>query len=181
MYDYNFFENYKVKKRNGSGGTTRSVLIFFLFAFLMGGLIGNLIYQNNKMTSNIHQLNEKLTSKDSLIVIKRINEKKNLLSQLEQIKTDVISSNETMSTSSPINQLLFTNILKSLPSDAQLISMTIDRSMVILNGKAGLRSAIAEFEHSLRLSISATQISVSTIELTESEYTFAMTINFGGE
>lgn len=182
MHDYNFFESYRMKKQNKGGSSNTFVtLAFLLFFVTLIGIFGYTYYKVDKIDQEILTLNNTIAKTENQELLKRLEDKKALLGQVQVMATDLQAAAQTLDTGNPINQKLLDDIVASLPADAQLVDISYNQDSVALNGKAALRSAIAEYERSLRQVVTANSISVSNITFAEGVYSFGMTISFGGE
>lgn len=178
MYDYNYFESYQAKKNTGNKPVI--IILVFFFALLLL-TIGSIIALKVMLKQDIREMTDLLALEENQVILNRLNDKERLIGQLNAINQDLRNAPTILEGENPINGALLDNIVKSLPADAQLTDISITQDSVVVIGKAALPSAIAEFQHNLRLIIKAEDISVSNIQIedeSEGFYTFEMTIYF---
>ncbi len=181
MYDYNYFESYTSRKKGKAGSNGKIVLVFVLFFLAVGCITGYTYYKKTDLLKEIHVLEKQLETEDNKAVIQSIQDKQALLVQVQQIKNDITNAPIALDEVNNINKELIEAIVNALPSDAQIIDITFDEQTINMNGKAALRSAVAEFEHNLRLALVIPEIKVRTISFDENEYTFDLEIAYGGD
>lgn len=178
MYDYNFFESYQVKKNTGNKPVIIILVFFFTLLFLT---IGSLIAVKVILNQDIKEMTDLLAQEENQTILNRLNEKERLIGKLSVINQDLTNAPSILEVENPISGELMDHIVESLPADAQLSDVTMNPDSVILVGKAALPSAIAEYQHNLRLVVEAEDIVVSSISIedeSEQAYGFEMTIFF---
>lgn len=180
MFDYNFFEGYKRKKSRKSTGNKIPIIVFLSFLVILVGIGGFTFFTLVKTGAEIALLSTEINAPENQETLARITEKQNMIVQLQAMNDSLLTAPQTLDQKNPINRLLMDNMFNSLPADVQLTDISFDPTTVSLSGKAGLRSAVAEFEHNLRLVVPESSIAVSDITLSENEYTFSMTMTVGG-
>ena len=185
MQDYNFFSSYKTKRKARKGtGTLLMVLTFVLFIFVSGGVIGFKFFQVVRLEAELILLRESLAAVQTGEELMKIEEKQLMLNDLILLK-DNLNSVPDMLARNPISPNTFADILTSLPADVQLLNITLAQEQIFIDGKAGIQSAIAEFQYTLRQTIAADSISVMSINRIEEEdteeYAFMLAITLGGD
>lgn len=181
MYDYNYFENYKSKKKSKSGSTLNIVIVFTLFFLIVAGIFGYTQFKKAVLIAEVLVLEHKLSTSDNEALAKTLQDKQDLLDKIKLMKADISNASTTLTEANPINQELIDAIVQSLPSDAQLNDINLDQESLSLSGKAAIGSAVLEYEHNLRLALVTPSIFVKSITFADNEYTFEMSINFGGD
>lgn len=182
MYDYNFFSNYKGKRKpKGTQGGRVLILIFLLTVVVLGGLVF-------WIRDDLKQLNERNDGLKATIqlpanqeLMARFNEKQTLLTELETQVTELSASEVLLVADNRIQQPLIDALVSALPVDAQVNEWVITSEVVSLSGLAAQRSAIAEYQYSLRQVSFVQEVYVSYISSTEEGFNFSMTISIGGD
>ena len=186
MYDYNFFENYKIKKKKTQPGTGILLVVFLLVVAILGGVSAYTYDVNNGIKDEIQSLEDELNNPNNVELIKRISVKEELLTNITGMVTGLKASNAALMVEEPINAALFETIVLALPADAQINHMTVNQELVTMMGMAAQQSAIAEFEKTLREAelvqdVHVLDISSITVDETDAvEYTFSIIIEIGG-
>lgn len=181
MYDYNFFGVYKVKKKKTDHGTAMSVFLFLIFLLACGGMIGYQYYELTELENEVAILDEQYRVLNTDEILKQVDEKRLLLNELQNLRVDLLNVPATLDKDNSINQALFDSILSAIPKDLEMTYLLIDGKLISISGKAGLNSAVAEFQRSLRNNIKAESILVSRISNVENEFIFDIAIDLGGD
>ena len=190
MYDYNFLEEYKIKKKKIELGTRILLSVFLLVAIIIGGISAYTYYINDRVKSEITALEKEINKPSYTEDVRRLASKQVLLKSLSETVSVLQVADASLMVEKPINEDLFKTIVLALPSDTQIDNLTVNQEITSLNGVAAQRSAIAEFEKTLREAEWVQDVYVSNIrsnsisgideEITETNYTFDLTIEMGG-
>jgi Tfp pilus assembly protein PilN len=180
MYDYNFFESYKTKKKTNKSGTgliTATVLLAFV---LLAGLTAYTYYQNALILADNIVMSTELALTENVDIFNRIEAKQNLNTQLMDMSTNLTQASTLIEQREVIRMDLMDTLVLALPSDAQILNLSLSDTTISLSGVAAQRSAIAEFEKSLRDTARFERIAISSITTQEEDFSFDMSLMLGG-
>lgn len=180
MYDYNFFENYKYNKKSTVNTKGLAPLTFILAMFVLGGVTAYSFYQNGLLLGQNILMTTELALPENVDTFSRIESKQTLKTTLTTISQDLNGAVTMIDQKEVITQDLMDLIVLSLPSDAQILNMSISDNTISINGVAAQRSAVAEFEKNLRDTGVFASVTLSTINTQEEEYNYDLSISLGG-
>lgn len=180
MYDYNFFENYKAKKKTQEKGSGLIIITFLVALLIIGGVAGLSFWQNVTLVADNLIMSTELALQENVDTFSKIESKQNLNTTLKEISQNLSGATGVVEQREVIKQELLDMIILSLPSDAELNSMSLTNEVISINGAAAQRSAIAEFQKSLRDTGAFQEVTVTSINTELDEFTFDMSITLGG-
>jgi len=180
MYDYNFFEHYKSKKKTNKDGNGLVSLVFLIGIVVLGVITANSYFQNGLIVKDNLEMSTELALAENVELFSRIESKQTLNIQLKDMSANLIVASSVIDQREVIRIELINNLVLSLPSDAQILNLSIDQGMITLNGVAAQRSAIAEFQKNLRDTGVFPLITVAGINTQEDDFSFDMSITLGG-
>lgn len=180
MYDYNFFENYKAKINTQEKKSGVIIVVFLIGLLLIAGVTGFSYFQNSSLANENLDMSTELALQENVDIFNKIETKQSLSTTLSDMLQNLNGATGTVEQREVIQQELFDLIIAALPSDAQINSLAITTDSISINGIAAQRSAIAEFEKSLRDTGVFQEVVISAINTELEEYTFDMSITLGG-
>ncbi|NDL66246.1 PilN domain-containing protein [Anaerotalea alkaliphila] len=181
MYDFNFFENYRNKKKKVDKGSRSAMLLVLAFLLLFGGFMGFNFYRMAALQSDMDALQAKLSLPENRETLARLENKQNQLVSLERLVVQLEKVKATTESGDTIQQVWFEKIVAAIPVDLQLTSISMRTDSVEVMGRAPIRSSIAEFQHNLRNSKLSGNLHVSNITYGEDENSFTLFMKMGGE
>lgn len=190
MNDYNFFEDYKVKKAPKSKSYRFVNIIFLVVLIGLASYVALNYFILNTMTAQLDKMSDELLVLKTSDTYIRVLEKDVLLTEINTLSTAIENAGESIELSSYINENLLAVIADAMPSDVSLSSYIIAGDGITLSGTALNKPSIAEYEYRLRNIELVDNIFINSISRDSGEavegitqnasYSFTMSLTLGG-
>ena len=181
MVDYNFFENYQIKKVKKSPGMRLFTLIFFLVMISMAGFV---MFNYMTMSANVLRsiaLETRIESLRQTDDINRIEIKQALLKEIQETKAIIESVQTGLNNDSNINEDTLAVIVDVMPSDTTLRSYVLSENSITITGTGASRPAVAELEKNWREINFVDEVFIGSLSIEEGNVSFSIDITLGGD
>lgn len=183
MIDYNFFENYEVKKVKKSPSIQVAMFLYIIVLLIAVAFIGrNYIVLVEKQTKS-DLLSAELLQLKSYDSIARILEKQTLEIKLKGIVRNLDAAHEGLMNNGSVNENMIALLVDAMPKDVELSEFSIADNQILANGLADSKPAIAEFEYNLREMSAVENVSIGSIRREDDSFSFDISIGLrvGGD
>lgn len=176
IQDINLFEKYEPEKPKPQF----DLLILLIFAILViGGILFFEFDLNNNINNVVYEIEQEQLYLDSAEVkegMKRIQDKKDLISKLETLETSFVSMDSILRINGIVHVGLFSDINLSVPQYVYITNLTMSGDTITIQGYADSYKSVGEFEHNIRSNARFSAVSVPSITNTNGNFSFSMNI-----
>lgn len=182
MKDYNFFEGYKIKRVKKTKSNQLVTVLFLISLICYASIICYNYLAMASMEVRMKVLDDEILVLKTSEDLMRVREKEERMIQLREVVINVEAAGDNINTNSLISENLLAVLADTMPSDVNLISMTIVGNDIHLAGTSLMKPAIAEYEYRLRQIDFVEDIFLVGIETDDVDaYTFTMNLVIGGD
>ena len=181
MVDYNFFENYQIKKVKKSPGLR--LFTFFFFAAIIA-MVGFVAFNYMTMSANVLRsiaLEAQIETLKQTDDISRIETKQALLQEILETKELIESVHAELDHNSLINENTLAVIVDVMPSDTTLTSYSLSENNMTVTGFGASRPAVAELEKNWRAIDFVEEVFIGALTMEDGNISFSIEITLGGD
>lgn len=177
MEDKNFFQSYVDKKDNkNKQQKVIAIVAGGLVAILLVYIVFNVV-RIPILKRDITRISNELTEDKLLDKKKSVDNKREILSELKQIETEIDYVTLELNEKDKLDIYLLETITSSIPDNIFLKSIDINEDLIILDGISRTKRDIAQLEANLRQVVYFKEIFIPAISSDEEFFSFTTTID----